>query len=86
MEENEAVDPHYKQGFNEGYFIAEHWPDMSDSFAHVPNKSPRLDGFRDGHRQFVLDLAKANRPKFLQKDIKDVANDKHKSPDRDLDR
>ena len=76
--ENETtpIDINYQKGFNEGYLVTKHWPEMSDTIAQVKNLTPRLDGFRDGRRQYVLDLTKANRPNWMQRN-------NNRSPERE---
>lgn len=65
MENEYPIDSNYQKGFNEGYLVTKHWPEMSDSIVAVKNATPRLNGFRDGQRQYLLDFTKANRPKWM---------------------
>lgn len=83
--EEEPIHPSYQQGFNEGYLVTQHWPEISESIAKVPNVTQRLDGFRDGRRHYVLELTKANRPKWMQRNPN--ANSPGKEKDgKDIDR
>ena len=84
--ENETtpIDINYQKGFNEGYLVTKHWPEMSDTIAQVKNLTPRLDGFRDGKRQFVLEKTREQKPKWLQADrAKTEKSDKSKEQDKD---
>lgn len=47
--------PEYVKGFNEGYLMAEHLPDIADKLARVKNNSERLSGFKDGKSQHFLE-------------------------------
>ena len=85
MENEESIDSHYQQGFNEGYLVTKHWPEMSDMIAHVPNATPRLDGFRDGKRQFVLEQAREQRPKWMEEN-RDKINPHDLPKGKDIDR
>jgi hypothetical protein len=51
--DNPTYDTEFIKGFNEGYLIAKHLPDLADSLAQVKNETPRIEGFRAGHEQFV---------------------------------
>ena len=71
----------YQQGFNEGYIITKHLPDLSDSLAAIESENPRLEGFRDGREEFVLEKIKEKQqlPKPAQN--KDLQPDKTKDQD-----
>ncbi len=68
MSEQQQYEADYKQGFNEGYIIAQHLPDLSDQLAQVESEAPRIEGLKDGGKQFVLEQVKTNRPKWMQHD------------------
>lgn len=76
----------YQKGFNEGYIITKHLPDLAKSIAQVQSDAPRLDGFREGRKQFTLEKAKASRN--TKKDVTREHNteDKSKTRDADIDR
>ena len=47
-DEQTTPDAIYIKGFNKGYIITKHLPEVSDCIVKVQSESPRLDGFRDG--------------------------------------
>lgn len=83
MEENAAYATLYKQGFNEGYIIAKHLPDLSDTLATVASTTPRIEGFQDGRKQFVLEQVRDRRREWTKDTGKTARNDKPKDKDRD---
>jgi len=78
MEQEEKTDGNYIKGFNEGYVITQHMPELADIVAHVKNETLRLEGFRDGRKQFVLEQVRNYTPpqqKQNQQPGKDVKKD-----------
>lgn len=55
MPDEQTTDAGYIKGFNEGYIITKHMPELSDCVVQVQSESPRLEGFRDGRKQLVLE-------------------------------
>lgn len=55
----------YTRGFNEGYVIAEHLPDMAKSLSKIESASPRMEGFRDGLRQYAVEHLHGFRSAWL---------------------
>lgn len=55
----------YTKGFNEGYVIAAHLPDIAKDVSKVNGSSPWLEGFRDGREQYIDERMKAWRPAWL---------------------
>ena len=45
----------YIKGFNEGYLITKHLPDVAKGVAIVKSLSPRINGLKEGHREFILE-------------------------------
>jgi len=72
-------DPYIK-GFNEGYVIAAHLPDIAKDVSKVNGSSPWLEGFRDGREQYIDEKMKVWHPAWL-----DVGQDKGWSMGRWLD-
>jgi hypothetical protein len=55
MEEHEQQ--RYTQGFNYGYLIAKHRPDMAVKItAHTENQSPYFKGFVSGKQQYDSEM------------------------------
>ncbi len=78
---------HYQKGFNEGYIIAKHLPDLSNELAKVEPTTPRIEGFHDGRTQFVLEQTKEHRPAWMNPDRHigtehDKIKDRGKEPER----
>jgi len=84
-EKEEHID--YQKGFNEGYIIAQHMPELSNELAKVKSESPRMEGFRDGHQQFALEKVKDYRPAWIREDAaKDTPQVPPKARDREHER
>lgn len=81
QKKDENID--YQKGFNEGYIIAQHMPELSNELAKLKNDSPRVEGFRDGHQQFALEKVKDYRPAWIKED---TAKDTPHIPPKDRDR
>ncbi len=45
----------YTKGFNEGYVIAAHLPEIARYISKIKTVTPRLAGFRDGRRRYVFE-------------------------------
>jgi hypothetical protein len=89
MEESDKVDPDYLKGFNEGYALAQHVPDLADKLSRVKNESERGKGFQDGRRQYTHEQMKELRPSWLKDEpTAKVKPSPDKSPNRgrDLDK
>ena len=71
----------YTKGFNEGYVIAEHLPDLAHDLSKIESASPRMEGFRDGRRQYVLEQTKERPPAWL-----DAGRDREQNPTKDQER
>ena len=68
MEQDEHVDPDYQKGFNEGYIIKQHLPDLADRLAQSVGDSLRSQGFKDGRTQLIREREKERYPKWLRSD------------------
>lgn len=57
MEEQEEItpSPEYIKGFNEGYLLAQHEPELAAQMAKAEGTSERLQGIKDGHHRFTLE-------------------------------
>ena len=56
----------YPKGFNEGYVIAAHLPELAKDLSKIDVPTPRMEGFRDDRRQYVLDQTREQRPAWLR--------------------
>lgn len=72
MPEDQISKASYQKGFNEGYIITKHLPELSDQLAQIKNETPRIDGFKDGRNEFFQEKAKERMGKFLNKDVSNV--------------
>ena len=84
MEETETPHPDYQKGFNEGYLIAQHLPEVSEHISKATGESLRLSGFQDSRKQFIADQFKERLPSWLKNDRftkDDLKQDKGKDKD-----
>ena len=58
MEEHDTVDPHYQKGFNDGYIFAKYLPELSEQLSKTDAKSPRMEGFQDGRKEYISEKAR----------------------------
>lgn len=79
MEDKEIKE--YQKGFNEGYIIAGSMPELATQLSEIKNRSPRIDGLKDGCHQYILDKAREKYPSFLKP--KKNINSLNKKIDRD---
>jgi hypothetical protein len=69
MQQEEKISPEYIKGFNEGYLLAQHMPDLSEKLAGIKSDSPRMQGIRDGRQEFLIDRELSNdRPVYRQRE------------------
>lgn len=83
MEELEKPEPDYIKGFNEGYLLAEHMPELAAKLAPVLTETSRSQGIKDGFDQYALekDLTKQQElPEWRRRDWLERL-DKKKDPD-----
>lgn len=73
------------KGFNDGYIVTKHLPDLSEKLAAIESDAPRIDGFKEGRKQFVIDKAKDMREHWKNED-KGHSRPPNKSKDKDIDR
>ncbi|GAB3995703.1 hypothetical protein GCM10028807_36550 [Spirosoma daeguense] len=66
MEDNDKIKPDYLKGFNEGYTIAQHMPELAEKLAQVKTESDRMVGFKDGRTQFQSERLKDKLPSWLK--------------------
>jgi hypothetical protein len=87
-ERYEGVDAEYQQGFNQGYVITKHLPELSDHLANVKSDAPSIEGFHEGRSERMLELQKDMRISKSKTAIRDTDHDLGKEPkekDKDKD-
>lgn len=68
----------YQKGFNEGYLLAKHRPDISDGLKGLHPDTPRLEGMKDGQTEYEYECLK-------QKEALQNKNAKNQERDTALD-
>jgi hypothetical protein len=48
----------YKRGFNDGYLLAKHAPELSAQLAEIESTSPRIEGMKDGREEYIIEQNK----------------------------
>lgn len=66
MEDENKVEPEYLKGFNEGYTIAQHHPDLAEKLASIDSDFIRLVGFKDGRNQYQREQERERLPSWLK--------------------
>jgi hypothetical protein len=82
--EEEQHNPDYQKGYNDGYLIARHEPDLADKLKDVSDNTPRMEGFQAGRKQLLRDRFKERLPEWVQDDP-DKDQDKSIEPEKDKD-
>lgn len=87
MEETETPHPDYVRGFNDGYIISQHMPDLAEKLASALDGSDRGMGFKDGRQEVLLEKRREKYPAWRRTDWLDKSSE-HSAPDktRDLDK
>jgi hypothetical protein len=75
----------YTKGFNDGYIMTKHLPELSEKLSGIDSDVPRIDGFKEGRKQFVLDKARETREQWRSQD-KGHPRQSDKSKGKDIDR
>lgn len=66
MEEpQDTPHPDFVKGFNEGYVMTKHLPDIAEQVAKSAGETLRGSGFQDGRKQFLSEKAKDRYPAWL---------------------
>lgn len=68
MEEQDKVEPEYVRGFNEGYTIAQHKPELAERLAGIDSDFIRLVGFKAGREQYQKEQVRERLPSWLKGD------------------
>jgi hypothetical protein len=73
--------PEYVEGFNNGYLLAQHKPELAASIDKLEKRDERLQGFGDGRRAYFLEIGKDKMPFAQSKGV----NNENKSKNLDKD-
>lgn len=89
MEEHDTPDPEFIKGFNEGYTLAKHLPELSQQLDKAEISGARGDGLRAGKQQLALEQEQQRQPAWLRADFKKQTHDisapsKPRDPDLDM--
>lgn len=82
--ENQEQDasPDYLKGFNEGYVLSRHMPELSEKLAKALPDDERSKGFKSGREELLKEHAQERYPSWLTKDRRqESVPDKTKSKD-----
>lgn len=60
--------PDYIKGFNEGYTLAKHMPDLSEKLPQSLGDTERGHGFKAGRDQYILEREHQRLPSWLRSD------------------
>ena len=90
MEDEEKVEQEYLKGFNEGYTIAQHQPDLAEKLVSIDSDFIRLVGFKDGRQQYQREQERERLPSWLKggrtmKDLKTPTKSKDRGIEPDWD-
>lgn len=86
MEEKEITPgKDYVKGFNEGYLLSQHEPELAAQLSKAEGTSERLQGMKDGHKRFELERDTVDRAPW-EKSEKDQTRSpgKNKIKGRDI--
>lgn len=83
-EQDTEASNRFLKGYNDGYLMAQHLPDMADTLAQTDNVAPWFEGFREGHHALVLEQVQENRPEWLKESPKETPQEPPKDKDRDI--
>lgn len=88
MEHEEITDENYVKGFNEGYQLAQSHPEISEAIALAKGNDTRLEGFRDGYKEYVLEQLREKDPlmNFRNRTIPDKGKDNQPTKGFDIDK
>lgn len=70
----------YIKGFNEGYILAKHAPELSEKLTEIKGENPRLEGLLDGIEQYGLEMKREWQPSW-EKDGVDFSPEREEEKD-----
>lgn len=84
MAEQETPHPDYVTGFNEGYTISRHMPELANQLKEAVGNTERGTGFRTGREQWLQEDKEQRRPNWLGKNrLTDLDMDADKDIDKE---
>lgn len=83
--DNALQEADYTKGFNDGYIMTKHLPELSEKLSGIESDAPRIDGFKEGRKQFVLDKVRETREQWRNQD-KGQLQQTDKTKGKDIDR
>lgn len=88
MSPEEITDAEYQKGFNEGYLMAKHDPELAKDLSKIEKDNSRMQGLKHGIEQFEKEQTKDRLPGWMQRDrFSNLDKDKEKEKGKDdLDR
>ena len=84
MTDEQYNEADYQKGFNDGYILTQHEPELSAELSKIETETPRIEGMKDGRKQFALDLTREYRPKWLREDRFKTLGQPSKDKGRDI--
>lgn len=66
MNECESPHPDYLKGFNEGYLISKHLPDLAEKLSSAIIDSSYGKGFKGGQEQYLNEEKEERRPSWMK--------------------
>lgn len=84
MMDQDLSEMEYITGFNEGYLISHHLPELAQKLSYIDRIAPRIDGFKDGRQQYALDHLKEQKQLWAQRES-GYKPDIQKEQNRDID-
>ncbi|PZR20506.1 MAG: hypothetical protein DI539_10670 [Flavobacterium psychrophilum] len=84
MTDNPQYEADYQRGFNDGYILTQHKPELAAEISKIETETPRIEGMKDGRKQYALDLTREHRPKWMREDRFNTPAEPDKGKDMDL--
>lgn len=87
MEQENFIEADYVKGFNEGYMLAKHAPDLAEQLAKATGTGSRLEGAKDAREVYLNEQFNEKLPGWLKDDPfakPDLSAEKDKDKDIDL--
>ena len=64
-DEDEKVDPDFLKGFNEGYLLAHHNPELAEKLAAINSELSRVVGLKAGREQYQAELLQTQQQEHV---------------------
>lgn len=64
----DIIDPLYIKGFNQGYLLQKHEPDLTSQLVPALGASEQSRGFKAGRDEFIAEKTKSLAPDWLKDD------------------